>query len=93
MVRANDLTPIYADWYGLLLLKERFGVASEDILYMPRYYLPEGSYVYLRSRNDYDWTIVDWSGVGQREYRGYVELELYDLDLVYRSGISGVWQV
>ena len=91
-IKRYDLTPVYADWYGLLLLKERFGVASTEVLEIPRYYIPEGSYVFLRSRNDWDCEIVTWSGVGQREYRSYGDIDLHDMELIYESGISSVWK-
>ena len=91
-IKANDLTPIYADWYGLLLLKERFGVAYGDILQIPQYYIPDGSLVFLTSRNTYDWTITRWTGVGQREYRSCNDYKIYNMKIIYECGWARIWQ-
>lgn len=44
----NDKFPIYADWYGLLFLKERCGIAVDTVLQIPLdWEIPEGYHLSL----------------------------------------------
>jgi len=86
----NGKFPVYADWYGLLFLKERCGIAADDVLQLPAdLEIPEGSYVFLRGRNVREGSVVVWTGVGQRER---FEIDMEDLSPCFTSGDAGVYR-
>jgi len=86
----SDKFPVYADWYGLLFLKERCGIAVDTVLQLPSdLEIPEGSYVFLRGRNVREQSVVVWTGVGQRER---FEIDTEALSPCFTSGDAGVYR-
>jgi len=82
--------PVYADWYGLLFLEERYGIVVDAAFQLPAdLEVCEGSYVFLRGRNVREGSVVLWTGVGERER---FEIDLDDLTPCFTCGDAGVYR-
>lgn len=68
----NNIRPVFADFYGYLLLQERVGFDSGIVtLNRDLETLPSGSYVFLRERNEVDKLMTQWAGIGLRRIVHY----------------------